>query len=507
MEQRILSFGKGWERSLAILSGILVALALPPFSIFPLAFLAFPAFLVLLDRAQNRRQAFSIGFWFGFGHFLLLLHWIVLALLTDVDKYAWLTPLALLGPALGLAPISGLSTLATFVLAPCRTPRRALALAATWSAGEWLRGHLFTGFPWMPIGHVWDPVLSMLQSASLWGVYGLGLITLLLATSPYAILQPCPRRKTIKYIAITSILLLAGWGHIRLITHPTQFDPRIRLRIVQPGISQHDKADMTKTADIFRQHLTLSAQSSAAPPNLVLWPETAVIFPLAEDEVARQMIASLLPDDGLLITGTLRRQPQENAASLYFNSLAAINRQGLVVASYDKFHLVPFGEYMPAREILKLDAIAASNIDFSEGPGPRTLHFPDMPSASPLICFEAIFPGNVTSPEDRPDVLLALTNDGWFGHSSGPYQHFAMARMRSIEEGIPLLRAANTGISGVVDPLGRITAHLDLGKTGVLDAKLPKPMVAEPPYARFGNTPFLALLLGIFFYMVVKQRR
>lgn len=491
---------------LALVAGAAMALALPPFALTPLVFLAFPAFLLLLDTAKTRKNAFAVGFWFGFGHFLLLLHWIVLALFTDVDKYAALMPVALFGPALALAPLTGLAGLATFLLSPKGSARRAICLTAAWSLAEWLRGHILTGFPWMPVGHVWDPVLPMWQTASLWGVYGLGLFTLLLASTPYILIQNPARTKTAACAAAT-LLLAMGWGSWRLYAHPTTFMEGVRLRIVQPGISQDEKADPTRMADTFHTHLAFSTAPAPERPNLIVWPETAVVFPLDEDAAAREMIAHALPAGGLLLAGTIHRTPQDNAPSLYYNGMTAIDHAGRVVGGYDKAHLVPFGEYMPLRGLLPLDAIAASDIDFSEGPGPRTLPLPGMPSVSPLICFEAIFPHAVTDQNARPDALLALTNDGWFGHSAGPHQHFAMARMRAVEEGLPLVRAANTGISGITDGLGRVITSLNLGQTGFLDGNLPKPMVAKTAYARFGDFPFLAVLLGIFFYLVAKQHK
>lgn len=497
-----------YRKTSAWVLGLASGLALPPFSLAPVLFVAFPAFLLLLDGAMSRKNAFALGFWFGFGHFLLVLHWIVFSLFTDIGKYWAFTPLAFFGPALVLAPLAGLAALAAFCAAPARSPLRGVFFALAWSAGEWLRGHILTGFPWMPVASAWDAFLPMLQSASVWGAYGRGLVTLLLACLPHAVLmlRRPSRQVALGGAGLLALLALAAFGELRLASHPASHDPRAHVRIVQPGIEQDEKGNPDEVAAIFRKHLELSALTSPVRPNIIVWPETAILFPLDEDEPARAAIAGLLPPEGLLLSGTIRREMRENAPSLYFNSLAAINSSDAIAGSYDKFRLVPFGEYMPLRNLLPLSAIAASNLDFSRGGGPRTLHFPGMPSASPLICYEAIFPGGVVAENDRPDYLLAITNDGWFGHSPGPYQHFSMARMRSIEEGLPTLRAANTGISGIIDPLGRVEEGMPLGQTGVLDGRLPKALPEKTPYAKFCDLIFFSIFTLITIVSSIFQK-
>ncbi|HEX6113784.1 MAG TPA: apolipoprotein N-acyltransferase, partial [Geminicoccaceae bacterium] len=242
----------------------------------------------------------------------------------------------------------------------------------------------------------------------------------------------------------------------------------------------------------FERHLTLSAEGRDAITH-VIWPESAAPYPLDQDGVARQMIARVVPPSGLLLTGgerfDLSREPP-----LAWNTLFVLDDAGAILARYDKRDLVPFGEFLPLRGLLGrlgLEKLTHGSIDFQPGPGRQTITLPGLPPVSPLICYEAIFPGSVVDPDARPDWLLNVTNDAWFGRSSGPYQHLAMARMRAIEEGLPLVRSANSGISAVVDPWGRIEARLGLGETGALDVALPQPLPGGTPFARTG--PVIAL--------------
>jgi len=226
----------------------------------------------------------------------------------------------------------------------------------------------------------------------------------------------------------------------------------------------------------------------------VIWPETAVPYYLSDSSELRVALSKLVPPDGLLISGALRRSVDSTNRPQLWNSLHALAPDASLVATYDKHHLVPFGEYVPLRNVLGLSKLVHGDVDYSSGPGPRTLLLPGLPPMSPLICYEGIFPGDVIDSANRPEWLLNVTNDGWFGNTAGPYQHFQAARLRAIEEGLPLVRAANTGISAVVDAHGRIVGKLALGTEGVLDAALPKALDYLTPYARVGDTIILAVL-------------
>lgn len=495
----------GWRRyALAAAFGGLATFALPPAGAVPVLLLAFPGLLWLLEGAATRRSAFFTGWCFGFGHFVLGLYWISFALLTDVAKFWWMMPFAIAGlPAL-LAIFIGLVTLVLHV--GCRRLKlsglaRVLAFAMLWTVFEYLRGHVFTGFPWNLIGYSWTAFLPVLQSVAVIGVYGLGLLTVAVASLPA--LLPDPSESVMRgraSLAVGLVLIgamgLAGW--VRLSQAESATVPGVRLRVVQPAIPQTLKWAPAERARNFERLLELTAEpaaAGAAPVTHVVWPETAVPFFVERDGGARQAMASVTPPGGSIITGAPRVRVEADGENRFWNSLHAVDGSGAVVASFDKFHLVPFGEYMPLRGILPVGGIAAGATDFSSGPGPATLDVPGLPPFSPLICYEVIFPGAVKDSHNRPDWLLNVTNDAWYGKTAGPHQHFEIARVRAVEEGLPLVRAANTGISGIFDGYGRVTAYLGLGERGVVDADLP---VALPitPYGRFGDVILVLLLMS-----------
>jgi apolipoprotein N-acyltransferase len=280
----------------------------------------------------------------------------------------------------------------------------------------------------------------------------------------------------------------------------------VRLRLVQPNIDQRLKWAPDERERNFAAHLELSGQAAELPPTHVIWAETAVPFLIEQDMQRRLAVAAVTPPGGLTITGAPRLTLDEDGERRVWNGLVAIDRSGSVRGTYDKAHLVPFGEYMPFRRWIPVAPVAAGALDFSAGPGPRTLDLPGLPPVSPLICYEVIFPAAVTDPAERPSWLLNLTNDGWYGLTAGPHQHFAIARVRAVEEGLPLVRVANTGISGVVDAYGRVTASLGLGARGALDAELPIALPATP-YARLGDLAFGILLLAFAAPAALARRR
>jgi apolipoprotein N-acyltransferase len=317
------------------------------------------------------------------------------------------------------------------------------------------------------------------------------------------------RRAWIAVVQITVVLPVAVWagGAVRLGGAPTYrpdattaMVPGVRLRIVQANIPQRQKWQPELRIGHLRRHIALSRQPSEQPPTHVIWPETAVPFFLANDESIRAAAAVAAPRDGVLITGAPRRSGGRDNAN-FWNAAHAISDDGRIVASYDKAHLVPFGEYVPLRGILPIDKLVPGQGDFSAGSGRQTITVPGLPPVSPLICYEAIFPGAVARRDERPGWLLNLTNDAWFGTFAGPQQHFAIAATRAVEEGLPMVRAANTGISAVIDPYGRPVAMLGLGVEGVIDSGLPRALAAPTPYARWGNA-IPAGLLGFVILLI-----
>lgn len=509
----------GWRRVAAcLLLGAVSALALPPFHIVPALVPAFVGLLWLLESAalapRRCRRGLWIGFWFGFGHFIVGVHWIAEPLLVDPARTAWLIPFALPGLAAGLAVFPALVCGALVVLPLRAAPiARVFALSALWMLAEFVRGTVFTGFPWNLMGYVWAGSPSMLQITAVFGVLGLSGLTVLAAGMPAILATDGAKtmRRRGQVLAVTIVMPLALWagGQVRLADAAGAGDalvPDVRLRIVQANIAQRDKWDQNLRAAHLERHLALSRTPAETAPTHVIWPETAVPFLLANDVLARVRAAAAAPAGGALITGSVRRTFHKNTQQLR-NALLVIDAAADVQRVYDKSHLVPFGEYVPLRGVLPIDKIVPGQGDFVAGAGRRLLEIPGLPAVSPLICYEAIFSGRVTPRGARPGLLLNLTNDAWFGTFAGPQQHFAIASTRAVEEGLPLVRAANTGISAVVDPYGRVIARLGIGEQAVLDSGLPVAL-SPTPFARWGELiPMVMAALFFALALVLARRR
>ena len=516
---------KGWRRLASVFGlGVIAALALPPLYLAPALVVAFTSLVWLLDGTETKRSAFALGWFFGFGYFAISLYWVGFALFVEADKYAWLLPFSALGlPAL-LATFTGLATLATFRLVrrfALEGIARILVLALCWTIFEWLRGTVLTGFPWNLPGYAWGVSDALAQFASVVGIHGLGLLTVIIAASPATLGDDRTGIRRWQPLAAAAVLLLAigVWGQFRLLQNPTSYVEGVNLRLVQPAIDQKDKWRPEFRRKFLRRYLQMSSMPGASQVSLFIWPETATPYHLDRDPGLRRALGQMLPPGSLLITGAVRtrvqpepEQPksgQSRPRFEFWNSVQALNAAGEIVAFYDKHHLVPFGEYVPLRSLLGLlgiERLAAGRGDFQRGSGPQTLALPGFPAVGPQICYEAIFPGPVVSKAERPQWMLNVTNDAWFGISAGPWQHLAIARMRAIEEGLPLVRSANTGVSAIIDPLGRTIKQLSLGTSDILDGRLPTALQATL-FARYGNWCLLALLLGVSGLTFVSGRR
>ena len=457
--------------------------------------------VLLVEGARGPRAAFGLGLAFGMGHFAVGLYWVGTAFAT-AGILPWAAPFAVAALAALCALFPAAACAAYRLIAP-RGAWRAAAFASVWTLGEWLRGTLILGgFPWNLAGYVWTPWPEAIQSAAVMGAYGLSWLT---AFAAAALAAPFGCRRSWRAPAAAAVLLAANWaaGAAVLARAPEPgAGAGAHVRIVQPNIAQERKWREDFIAERIRRHAALSTAPAAAPLAAAVWPETASPYDLARAFPGRAEIVAAVPPGGALIAGALRR---EAAPRRVWNSLQALDESGRVAAAYDKFHLVPFGEYSPLRGVFAA-AGATGAADFARGPGPRTLRVPGPPPFAALICFEAIFPGAVVDPADRPDWLLNVTNDAWYGVSPGPFQHFEQARLRAVEEGLPLARAANTGVSGVVDAYGRVSARLGLGEAGVVDAALPPP---RPPtvFSRLGNAPALAFALAALAPFAVRRLR
>jgi apolipoprotein N-acyltransferase len=483
---------RGWRRvAAALTAGAVAAAALPPVGAIPLLAVAFTVLMWLIEGCRRGRTALVVGWCFGLGHFVAGLYWTGTALLTE-PAFAWMIPFAVVGLPAVLAVFTALAVYAAY-FAPGGVTR-VVALAAAWTAAEWLRGHVLTGFPWNLVGYSWADSDAMLQTTASVGIYGLSLITVLAAAAPATL---AARRWMPPALAAVLLAALWGAGTARLATAEAGDVPGVRLRIVQANIAQHHKWREDRVRAQFNRYLQLSSAPGVAEITHFVWPETATPAALNRDRETLRIIGGLARPTGLVLTGALRATPEAETPARVWNSLYVVDWRGEVTAVYDKFHLVPFGEYVPLRALLGALGVAkitAGRGDFSAGPGPRTLELPGLPPLSPLICYEAIFPGAVTEAGRPPAWFLNITNDAWFGRSSGPYQHFAMARVRAVENGIPLVRAANTGISAIVDAHGRTLAKLGVGESGVLDGALPSALEGSTLYARVGDWPLLAFI-------------
>lgn len=474
----------------AILAGALAALAMPPLFWLPLAVAGIVFFVRQWDTAPTAKAAFLRGWAWGFGHFAVGSYWMVEAFFVPPADFAWLGPPAVLGLAVVLGLFYPAVAAGAARWLALRWPwlagryRRLLLLAILWTATEWLRGHLFTGYPWNPLGHVWAFATPLLQGASLFGVYGLGTITFLILAAPAA-----GWRAGIAALAVVGIAGAVGAG----IMAPSDAGPAGPLvRIVQPNISQADKMIAADRGAQLRKLLELSRRPGFEKLAAVVWPETAVSFAVQPNSPALPVLAGGAPPGGYLLVGAPRAGA--NIDDGVWNSLVVVDSEAHARARYDKVHLVPFGEYIPYHKEFPPISGAVGRGSFEVGDGFTTIELPDLPPFSPTICYEAIFPGAVTGPGARPAWLVNVTNDAWFGTSSGPYQHLTSARLRAVEEGLPMIRAANTGVSAVIDGYGRVQASLDMEREGVIDHVVPPPR-APTPYARWGDWTLLGLLL------------
>jgi apolipoprotein N-acyltransferase len=513
----------GWKRALiALLAGAVSSLAMEPFNAWPVLFITFPLAVWLIDGAGAGRlggvpAAALTGWLFGLGYFIPGLYWIGNAFLVDAQTFAWLMPFAVIGLPAYLALFTALG----FALARViwtKDASRILALAATLTIGEWLRGHVLTGFPWNAFGYALTEPLALAQTASLIGLWGLTFLSVAIFASPAVLIDGRrSRRPWLAPVAALAVLIAMGaYGAIRLSLNPTEFVDKVKLRIMQPDLQQDVKFNYAAKASVMQRYLSLSDRSTGPQSTgvrdatILIWPESAFPFFLAREPDAMAQIADLLPKGTILITGSVRAPdlPPGTRITRAYNSIYVIDHDGNILSIYDKLHLVPFGEFLPFQGLMeKLGFVQLTKVQGGFIPGTRrkTIALPNAPRVLPLICYEAIFPGDIETRGDRPGWIVNLTNDGWFGISTGPHQHLQQARLRAIEEGLPLVRAANTGISAVTDSLGRIVAQLDLGVEGVLDSRLPS---AIPPtlYARAGDVP-AAIIVAIALIVAIRRRR
>jgi apolipoprotein N-acyltransferase len=521
---------RGQQRSLALLrapafgaalAGLATALGQAPWGLWPLTLLALAVVMLAVARAPGPRAGFWRGWVAGTAGFGLAMVWIIEPFFIEPERHAWMAPFALILMAGGLALFWGAA--AAFAVWAARSTLARLWLFALFMlALEALRGHIFTGLPWAMLGHIWIDT-PVAQLAALSGALGLSALALGLSAG-LATLWLRLRRGQRMRAAVVALLLLAVpgagwlWGQARLAA-PGPADHALRLRLVQPNAPQALKWDRHFAEMFFYRHLDLTAApaSDGRAPDLVIWSETSVPFYLDNPMDGLRMAADAA-GEAALILGIQRRQTGPGGGTQYFNSMAVLDAAGGLSDVYDKHHLVPFGEYVPIlgpwAERAGIDWLsgfaAQALIGYTPGPGPRLMDLGALDQGGlgrvlPLICYEAIFPRHLRTAE-RPDWILQITNDAWFGEWVGPFQHLAQARLRAIEQGLPVVRAANTGVSAVIDARGQMVQALGLNQTGHVDADLPGALNATV-YSRFTDRLWHLLLFAGVLAVLVRALR
>ncbi|MGI9524822.1 MAG: apolipoprotein N-acyltransferase [Hyphomicrobiaceae bacterium] len=533
---------RGWSHY-AILgaAGALSALAFAPFYFTPILFLTLPPVLWSSDPGRpepgagtpssiafaptfaNLKRGFVTGWWFAFGFHLAGLYWIGGAFLVQSDVFAWLLPIAVTLMPAGLALFHSLAiALLASVSGPViiRVSVFAVALATT----EWLRGNILTGFPWNVLGYALTFPLIFMQAAGVFGIYGLTLIVVIVTCTPLAALAATPSDRqrsfrTIMVLTIAPLACITVYGMHVLAKPDPGYVPDVILRIVQPSVPQSHKFLVEKRRSIFEQHLALTESGPKrgghhlSAITHVVWPEAALPFLALRTPGVAESISQVLPDHLFVIAGILRAEGQiggPREAIKVFNSAMVMDGSGRLISTYDKTHLVPFGEYLPFQKTLEaigLEQLTRLRGGFAVGQRPRPLlPVPGLPKVEMLICYEVIFPEEVSLTDKRPGVLFNITNDAWYGISTGPFQHFHQARVRAVEQGIPVVRAANNGVSGIIDSRGRIVGLLQLNARDALDSPLPR-SGPSPPYAKLGDTVFAILALLLIVFVCISARR
>ncbi len=495
------------RHALSLAAGGLAALGLPPLGAWPLAFIGFPLFLALLETGKSAswRSGFGTGWLFGLGYFAVAFHWIGFAFLVDAETYLWMMPFMLGALAGGMAIYWGLAAVAAKRLGR-RGLQLALVLAAAMGIAEWLRGQLFTGFPWAAPGMMADGMGGLAQAASLIGMTGLSVLVVLWASLPHALLADRRRGTAIAALAIGLLLPgLWGWGALRLAGATADVVPAVQFRIVQPNVPQQQKWREDNARAIFDDLKQLSVMATHERPDGIggithlVWPESAVPFLIDESPVARAELQPMLGGRTALITGSIRMGRGGGEEPDVFNSIIVFDGAAEPVARYDKWRLVPGGEFLPLGWLLEpmgFRKVVRIPGNFTAGEGPVSILLPGGLKAALLVCYEVIFPDRLIDAGDRPQFIVNVTNDGWFGRSTGPWQHLAQARLRAIEQGLPVIRAANTGISAVIDSHGRYLRRLPLMEGGIIDSPLPV-AIAVTFYGAWGDALLLLLLTAI----------
>ena len=480
-------------RFAAFAAGAVAATGQAPLGWWPLTLIGFWAIFHIALAAPRPGTAARLIWLAGGGYFMVALNWLVEPFFVDLARHGWMAPFAIVLMAFGLAMFwAGFVRVALAFCAQANLAVRMVAIVLALLTADLARGYVFTGFPWAMPGHVWIDT-PMVQIAAIGGAHGLNLVVFAVAGAAAAF----GWRGAVA--ALPAIAVLWGLGGMVQRDAPKPEARPAQVRIVQPNAAQHLKWRPDMVPVFFERQIALTGAPGA--PDLVVWPETAIPYMLDNAGPALRRMAAAA-QGAPVVSGVQRRDDRG-----VYNSLVVLDGQGMPAQVYDKHHLVPFGEYMPLRHLFARIGVfglaAGQGFGYARGPGAQLLSLGDAGSVLPLICYEAIFPQDVRSAPQRPDWILQITNDAWFGSFSGPYQHLAQARLRAVEMALPVVRAANTGVSAVINARGQVVAQLPLNTHGQITVAVP-PAGAETFYARFGDIPpvlalvvaWAALLLG-----------
>lgn len=492
------------------IAGVALSFAQAPYDLWPLIFPCFGVFYYLYASLERKRTVFLLSFLFSLGYFIVGLYWIGNALLVEGNEYKWAWPLAVVALPTLLSLFPALYLTINFILFKHNAFAKFIGFCLFLSFSEWVRGYVFTGFPWNLYGYTVASDLKIAQSLSVIGPYGLTLLAIIWGASMG---YEGKHKRFIWIASIISILALSVYGHVRLSQNPTAYNKDYQFHLIQPNIAQAEKWEDEFLARNFESHFALSNRQRKKggdkdKKHIYVWPETAIPPILLNDPARNNRLQQMLGDDAILLSGTLNAEMGKDAFDAkYYNGLSMWGQGNFGTRLYAKSHLVPFGEYIPFQQFIPLETVTQFS-GFNRGQGAQTIKVENYPSFTPLICYEVIFPHKaVNKAQERPDYILTVTNDGWYGDSAGPRQHFRQARFRAIEQAIPVIRNANTGISGTIDAYGRSVMKSDLLKRQTVQSWLPLKSQKATLYSRFGDLPYLIICLIILAFLLHRKTR
>ena len=492
-----------YKKTCAFILGWISILAFAPSFCIASAFFSFSGLMYLLLNTQGKKNLFKIGYAFGFAHFAFGFSWVGNALLIEADKFGWLYPITLIASGAFFGLFFAFPSCLTYF---AKTKwQKWLSFSTGFVLFEWIRSFIFTGFPWNLLGYTLAFCDELLQIASIGGTYLLSLVAML----SYTVFGVLNKKSLVIGLSVVVLggVIMFGFGSWRIKSFSNESSDVV-VRIVQPSIPQVMKWDRLSREQNFIEHINLSNSVASRVPDLIVWGETASPFILDRDEYHREMLKPLLNKGSYLVTGMITFEDEDFERTIY-NSMVVFDKNAKAVGYYHKTHLVPFGEFIPFREYLPdfIKPVANAIGEFGRGKGPQLLKFEGLPSFSGIICYEAIFPADVVDKNNRPDFLINITNDGWYGDSSGPYQHWVATKLRAIEEGIQIIRVANNGISGLINACGIEKGRLELNDKNFLDVMLDEDSNIVTIYSKTGNLIIISfcLLLMVFCFIFKKN--